>query len=160
MDTLVYCRFYRDMVQWPYITAVVNAAIGTDYTEEDLHRIANRIITMTHDFNAARGIGRETEKLPEWVTDKPMEDEEAPERSRRKRWSPCSPTTTRSAAGGSCRRSSSESSGATRTGPGLSREGPGPVRVQSAWRLSAGARGSSDASRCSPCSPDSHPVSR
>ena len=31
---------------------------------------------MTHEFNAARGIGRETEKLPKWVTDKPMEDEE------------------------------------------------------------------------------------
>ena len=40
MDTLIYCRFYRDMVQWPYITAVVNAVIGTDYTEDDLHRIA------------------------------------------------------------------------------------------------------------------------
>ena len=76
MDTLVYCRFYRDLVQWPYITAVVNAAIGTDYTEEDLHRIANRIVTMTHDFNLARGIGRESEKLPDWVTEKPMEDEE------------------------------------------------------------------------------------
>jgi aldehyde:ferredoxin oxidoreductase len=77
MDCLVYCRFYRDLVQWPYITAVVNAAIGTDYTEEDMHRIANRIVTMTHDFNAARGIGRETERLPEWVSDKPMEDETA-----------------------------------------------------------------------------------
>jgi aldehyde:ferredoxin oxidoreductase len=77
MDCLVYCRFYRDLVQWPYITAVVNAAIGADYTEADLHRIANRIVTMTHDFNAARGIGRETERLPEWVSDKPMEDETA-----------------------------------------------------------------------------------
>ncbi len=77
MDTLIYCRFYRDLVQWPYITAVVNAVIGTDYTEDDLHRIANRITTMTHDFNAARGIGRESERLPEWVTDKPMEDEGA-----------------------------------------------------------------------------------
>jgi aldehyde:ferredoxin oxidoreductase len=77
MDCLVYCRFYRDLVQWPYITAVVNAAIGTDYTEEDMHRIANRIVTMTHDFNAARGIGRETERLPQWVSDKPMEDETA-----------------------------------------------------------------------------------
>ena len=75
MDCLVYCRFYRDLVQWPYITQVVNAAIGTDYTEDDLHRIANRIVTMTHDFNAKRGIGRESEVLPEWVTDKPMEDE-------------------------------------------------------------------------------------
>jgi aldehyde:ferredoxin oxidoreductase len=74
MDNLIYCRFYRDMVQWPYITAVVNAAVGTDYTEDDLHRVANRIITMTHDFNLARGIGRETERLPEWVTDRPRED--------------------------------------------------------------------------------------
>jgi aldehyde:ferredoxin oxidoreductase len=77
MDTLLYCRFYRDLVQWPYITAVVNAAIGADYDEDDLRRIANRIVTMSHDFNAARGIGRESERLPDWVTDKPMEDEGA-----------------------------------------------------------------------------------
>jgi aldehyde:ferredoxin oxidoreductase len=77
MDCLIYCRFYRDLVQWPYITQVVNAAIGTDYTEDDLHRIANHIVTMTHDFNATRGIGRESETLPEWVTDRPMEDEAA-----------------------------------------------------------------------------------
>jgi aldehyde:ferredoxin oxidoreductase len=77
MDTLLYCRFYRDLVPWPFITAVVNAAIGTDYTEDDLHRIANRIITMSHDFNAARGIGRASERLPDWVSEKPMEDEGA-----------------------------------------------------------------------------------
>jgi aldehyde:ferredoxin oxidoreductase len=77
MDCMVYCRFYRDLVQWPYITQVVNAAVGTDYSEEDLHRVANRIVTMTHDFNAARGIGRESERLPDWVTEKPMEDENA-----------------------------------------------------------------------------------
>jgi len=77
MDCLVYCRFYRDLVQWPYITAVVNAVVGTDFTEDDLRRVANRIVTMTHDFNAARGIGRESERLPDWVTEKPMEDEGA-----------------------------------------------------------------------------------
>jgi aldehyde:ferredoxin oxidoreductase len=77
MDTLLYCRFYRDLVQWPYITAVVNAAVGADYSEDDMHCIANRIVTMSHDFNAARGIGRESERLPEWVSDKPMEDERA-----------------------------------------------------------------------------------
>jgi aldehyde:ferredoxin oxidoreductase len=74
MDSLIYCRFYRDMVQWPYITAVVNAVIGTDYSEDDMHRIANRIITMTHEFNLARGIGRESERLPQWVTETPRED--------------------------------------------------------------------------------------
>jgi aldehyde:ferredoxin oxidoreductase len=77
MDTLLYCRFYRDLAPWPFITAVVNAAVGTDYTEDDLHRIANRIVTMSHDFNAARGIGRRSERLPDWVSEKPMEDEGA-----------------------------------------------------------------------------------
>ena len=77
MDTLLYCRFYRDLVPWPYITGVVNAAVGTEYTEEDLHGVANRIVTMTHDFNLARGIGRDSETLPRWVTEKPMEDEGA-----------------------------------------------------------------------------------
>ena len=55
MDTLIYCRFYRDLVPWPYITAVVNAAIGTDYSEADLAKLANRIITETHVFNERRG---------------------------------------------------------------------------------------------------------
>ena len=77
MDTLLYCRFYRDLVPWPYITAVVNAAIGTDHSEDDMHRIANRIVTMSHDFNAARGIGRASERLPHWVSEKPMDDEGA-----------------------------------------------------------------------------------
>ena len=110
MDTLLYCRFYRDLVQWPYITAVVNAAIGTDYTEDDMHRIANRIVTMSHDFNAARGIGRESERLPEWVSDKPMEDEgaltfpQAEMASNAPRLLPIR-------GWGSCRRSSSEPSG-------------------------------------------------
>jgi aldehyde:ferredoxin oxidoreductase len=74
MDTLIYCRFYRDMVQWPYLTQVVNAAIGTDYSEGDLHRVANTIITETHRFNDARGFGIEQERLPEWVSETPMED--------------------------------------------------------------------------------------
>jgi len=72
MDTLVYCRFYRDMVQWPYITDVVNAAIGTDYSTEELQDIGARIVTMTHDYNTARGVTHE--RLPAWITDKPLDD--------------------------------------------------------------------------------------
>ena len=78
MDTLIYCRFYRDLVPWPFIIGVVNAAIGTDYTEGDLHRVANRIITETHQFNERRGftpVG--SERLPTWITGRPTEDEQA-----------------------------------------------------------------------------------
>ena len=74
MDTLIYCRFYRDMVQLPYLTDVVNAAIGTDYSPEQVKAIGADIIKMTHDFNAARGIGYAQEHLPKWITSKPQAD--------------------------------------------------------------------------------------
>jgi len=76
MDTLIYCRFYRDLVPWPYITQVVNAAIGTDYTEDDLHAVAGRIITETHRFNELRGLtGGVKERLPGWITGRASDDE-------------------------------------------------------------------------------------
>ncbi len=77
MDTLIYCRFYRDLVPWPYITDVLNAALGTDYTVDELHAVANRIITETHRFNDARGVTAGTgEKLPAWITERPTDDEQ------------------------------------------------------------------------------------
>ena len=76
MDTLIYCRFYRDLVPWPFITNVVNAAIGTDYSVDDLHAVANRIITETHRFNELRGFTAATkEKLPKWITERPTDDD-------------------------------------------------------------------------------------
>jgi len=73
MDTMIFCRFYRDMLEWPFLTRIVNAAIGTDYTAEELDAIANRIVTETHRFNELRGFGPESEKLPAWITERPLE---------------------------------------------------------------------------------------
>ena len=81
MDTLIYCRFYRDLVPWPFITDVVNAAGGTDYSTEDLHVVANRIITETHRFNELRGFtARAKERLPAWITERATDDEHAADR--------------------------------------------------------------------------------
>ena len=74
MDTLIYCRFYRDLVQLPYLTEVVNAVIGVDYSVEQVKAIGAKIIKMTHDFNAARGIGFAQERLPKWITSRPQAD--------------------------------------------------------------------------------------
>ena len=74
MDTLIYCRFYRDLVQLPYLTDVVNAAVGTDYSVNEVRAVGAKIIKMTHDFNAARGFGAEQERLPEWITGRPQAD--------------------------------------------------------------------------------------
>ena len=76
MDTLIFCRFYRDLVQWPYITAVVNAAIGADYSVDELHAVASRIIGETHRFNELRGFtARTKERLPAWITQRETEDD-------------------------------------------------------------------------------------
>jgi aldehyde:ferredoxin oxidoreductase len=74
MDTMIYCRFYRDLAQLPFLTEVVNAAIGTDYTVEQVKAIGARIIKMTHDFNLERGIGFNSEHLPAWITGRPQAD--------------------------------------------------------------------------------------
>jgi aldehyde:ferredoxin oxidoreductase len=76
MDTLIYCRFYRDLVQWPFITAVVNAAIGTQYSVAELAALANRIVTETHEFNRRRGFGADREQLPRWITEHPLKTTE------------------------------------------------------------------------------------
>jgi len=72
MDTLIYCRFYRDLVPWRFITAVVNAVVGTQYSTQQLADLANRIVGETHEFNRRRGFGARHERLPEWITEHPL----------------------------------------------------------------------------------------
>lgn len=72
MDSLIFCRFYRDLVPWPVITEVVNAATGERYTTEGLRAIAGRIVTETHLFNERRGFGAAQERLPARITERPL----------------------------------------------------------------------------------------
>jgi aldehyde:ferredoxin oxidoreductase len=67
-DSLIYCRFYRDLIPWPVITDVTAAATGIEYSVEDLQAIADRIVTESHLFNERRGFGAEQERLPAWIT--------------------------------------------------------------------------------------------
>lgn len=76
MDALIYCRFYRDLVPWPFLTEVVNAAVGSDYSVDELKSIGNRIITESHEFNRRRGFGAADEKLPAWITEHPLRTDE------------------------------------------------------------------------------------
>ena len=73
LDCMVFCRFYRDLLEWEFLARVVNAAVGTDYSVEELHGVANRIVTETHRFNELRGIGGDSEHLPAWIIDNPIE---------------------------------------------------------------------------------------
>ena len=79
MDSLISCRFYRDLEQWPFLLDVVNAAVGTDYTQEELRAIGAGIISDSHLFNELRGFGLAQERLPAWVTERPLYDRDGRE---------------------------------------------------------------------------------
>ena len=76
-DSLIYCRFYRDYTEWPYLTEVVNAAVGTEYSVDDLQRLGADIITETQEINRRRGFGHDHERLPEWITAHPLPEDPA-----------------------------------------------------------------------------------
>jgi aldehyde:ferredoxin oxidoreductase len=71
-DCLIFCHFYRDLLDWEFITRISNAAVGLNDTPEGLRAKANRIVTETHEFNRVRGFGAEKERFGRWITERPL----------------------------------------------------------------------------------------
>jgi aldehyde:ferredoxin oxidoreductase len=63
-NTLINCTFYRDLLQWDELQTIVKALTGWDYSVEEMRRMANEIVTMSHDFNLREGLGRASDNLP------------------------------------------------------------------------------------------------
>lgn len=63
-NTFINCTFYRDLLQWGELQTIIKALTGWDYSVEELRRMANEIITMTHNFNLREGLGKESDTLP------------------------------------------------------------------------------------------------
>jgi len=63
-NTLILCVFYRDMFQWQELQELIKALTGWDYSTEELHQVANNIITLTRLFNIREGFDRKYDALP------------------------------------------------------------------------------------------------
>jgi len=63
-DTLVLCRFYRDMYTWEELEAALVAVNGLANTKDDLRKIAKNIVNMTRTFNLREGLTAEDDRLP------------------------------------------------------------------------------------------------
>lgn len=72
MDCMIFCHFYRDLLEWEFLTRIVSAAMDHDYTTDELRAIANRIVTCTHEVNRRRGFGAEKERFGPWITERPI----------------------------------------------------------------------------------------
>ena len=72
MDCMIFCHFYRDLLDWEFITRISNAALGLDDTPATLSAKANRIVGETHSFNTQRGFGPGQEGFGKWITERPI----------------------------------------------------------------------------------------
>lgn len=63
-DTLILCRFYRDLYSWDELEKVIGLTTGLPATREALRGIAARISDMTRKFNLREGLMPEHDRLP------------------------------------------------------------------------------------------------
>ena len=63
-DSLVLCRFYRDMYQWQQLSTIIKGITGLELTTEQMRAIAANISNNTRIFNLREGLIPEDDKLP------------------------------------------------------------------------------------------------
>jgi aldehyde:ferredoxin oxidoreductase len=63
-DCLILCRFFRDIILWDELGAIIAAATGLSFSKRDLEELANGITQSTRAFNAREGLTGDEDKLP------------------------------------------------------------------------------------------------
>ncbi|HTY22555.1 MAG TPA: aldehyde ferredoxin oxidoreductase family protein [Desulfomonilaceae bacterium] len=63
-DSLVLCRFYRDLYQWEELATMIKGATGLELDRKAMKRIAGSISDDTRRFNIREGLTAEDDKLP------------------------------------------------------------------------------------------------
>ncbi|MBW1798624.1 MAG: aldehyde ferredoxin oxidoreductase family protein [Deltaproteobacteria bacterium] len=64
MDTLILCRFYRDLYQWEELATIVEGATGLKLSADDMRSIAASVTDNTRRFNIREGLQIEDDRLP------------------------------------------------------------------------------------------------
>lgn len=64
-DTLILCRFYRDLFPWEALGEIIEGLTGASSDKNSLRKIASNIATLVRRFNVREGMTSADEKLPE-----------------------------------------------------------------------------------------------
>ncbi|MFW6004863.1 MAG: aldehyde ferredoxin oxidoreductase family protein [Desulfonatronovibrionaceae bacterium] len=62
-DSLILCRFYRDMYTWEALEELVHCLLGTGMDREELSSLAAGITDRARQFNIAHGLGPKSDRL-------------------------------------------------------------------------------------------------
>lgn len=63
-DTMIFCRFYRDLIDWDLLINIIRCTTGWEYDVAGLKEVANRIVTASRIFNIREGFGKKDDWLP------------------------------------------------------------------------------------------------
>ncbi|MCL2877253.1 MAG: aldehyde ferredoxin oxidoreductase family protein [Acidobacteria bacterium] len=73
-DTLILCRFYRDMYTWEQLEKIVGLVTGLDSSVAELRKKAAFILNLTREFNLREGLTRAHDRLPGRLHREPLPD--------------------------------------------------------------------------------------
>ena len=63
-DTLILCRFYRDLYPWENLVEMIHALTGMEVDVAALTAKAAAVATLVRRFNVREGLQREDDRLP------------------------------------------------------------------------------------------------
>ena len=64
-DTMILCRFFRDMIPWENLETIVRGTTGLNLNESDLKGISSNISNIVREFNIREGMSRDGDTLPQ-----------------------------------------------------------------------------------------------
>lgn len=73
-DTLIFCRFFRDLILWDELATVIKAITGMELDKAGLRRIASNVVDATRTFNLREGLTPDDDCLPESVFANRLDD--------------------------------------------------------------------------------------
>jgi len=73
-DTLILCRFYRDLIGWDELSIVYEATTGLKLNKEDLKRICCNVMDTTRKFNIREGLTKKDDFPPPRFFTEPIEN--------------------------------------------------------------------------------------
>ncbi len=71
-DTLIFCRFYRDMLGWDHLPPIIHALTGLDLDKAGLQALSARIANAIRQFNLREGMTAADDRLPERFFREPL----------------------------------------------------------------------------------------
>jgi len=73
-DTMIFCRFLRDVTPWKTIAQVLPLLVGFQLKEAELRVIGERIVSLARAFNVREGMGRKDDYWPDRFYTDPLPD--------------------------------------------------------------------------------------